>query len=67
MSDKLDNLFKMQRRMQERMGYNYDEMNTEQLVAYIKEYTLHTTHELHEMLAELPYFKPWKKVRYTRC
>ena len=59
--DKLDTIFEEQRKFEEKLGYNFDDMSLEERVAYIKEYVLHCEHELHEMLQELPYFKPWKQ------
>lgn len=57
----LDAMLKLQAILETRMGYNFIAMALPELVAYIKEYTLQCTDELHEMLRELPYFKPWKK------
>lgn len=54
-------IYDKQKQLQENLGYDFENMTVEQRVAYIKEYTLHCTDELHEMLRELPYLKPWKK------
>ena len=59
--DKLDKIIDTQRELQEKMGYDFDKMSMEDRAAYIKTYTQHCDHELHEMLQEMPYFKEWKK------
>lgn len=59
--DKLEQLMSMQEELQNKLGYDISGMPVAERTAYIKEYTLHTEHELHEMLAELPFFKPWKQ------
>ena len=60
--DKLDMLFKKQYDLQvQGMHYDFDSMTTEQRAAYVKEYTLHCEHEMHEALQEIPFFKPWKR------
>lgn len=60
-ADKLEFLLQQQAYLQMKMGYWFDAMTEEQRTAYIKEYAMHLEHEMHEMLQELPYFKPWKK------
>ena len=60
--DKLDMLFKKQYDLQvQGMHYDFANMTTEQRAAYVKEYTLHCEHEMHEALQEIPFFKPWKR------
>lgn len=59
--DKLEAIVQQQKAFQMQLGYDIENMSVEERTAYIKEYVLHTTDELHEMLRELPYFKPWKK------
>lgn len=60
--DKLDMLFKKQYDLQvQGMHYDFTNMTTEQRAAYVKEYTLHCEHEMHEALQEIPFFKPWKR------
>ena len=60
--DKLDMLFKKQYDLQvQGMHYDFANMTTEQRAAYVKEYTMHCEHELHEALQEIPFFKPWKR------
>lgn len=61
--DKLVALFIQQRKFQEELGYDFNHMSDAEIAAYIKEYTLHCEHELHEMIQELPFFKPWKEYR----
>lgn len=63
--DMLVDMFEKQAAMQRRMGFNHAEMSPEERTAYIKEYTLHCTHEMHEMLQKLPYFKAWKRYNDT--
>ena len=57
---KLQEMLDAQSVFQVRVGYDISNMSTEECTAYIKEYSLHMTQELHEMLHELPFFKPWK-------
>jgi dimeric dUTPase (all-alpha-NTP-PPase superfamily) len=59
--DCLYEMFKQQQELQERLGYDLSSLTMEERVSYIKEYTMHMDHEVHEMLQELPFFKPWKK------
>ena len=61
MHDRLTTLFDTQFNLQKKLGYNFAIMTDEERTAYIKEYEQHAEHELHEMLAELPFFKSWKK------
>lgn len=56
----MDQVFSAQQELQESLGYRFEEMTVAERVAYIKEYVLHMEQEVHEMLRELPYFKPWK-------
>lgn len=60
-SDKLEDMLATQKQFEHSLGYSIDDMSNQERAAYIKEYTLHCEHELHEMLQEIPYFKPWKK------
>ena len=62
--DMLKALLIQQNKMQEALGYNVKDMSYEDRADYIKEYSLHMTHELHEMLTELPFLKSWKQYRY---
>lgn len=49
-----------QKELQERLGtLNFN--GPRDVTAYIKEYSLHLNDEVHEMLRELPYLKPWSK------
>ena len=56
----LEEMLRKQEELQERLGYDFRIMTQEEITAYIKEFSIHLTQELHEMLAELPYFKGWK-------
>lgn len=58
---RLGQIFEKQDNLQKTIGYDFFMMTDDQRAAYIKEYWLHADHEAHEMLAELPYFKPWSK------
>lgn len=60
-TDKLDRLFAMQAAFQHELGYSIADLGKKERSAFIIEYAVHTEHELHEMLQELPYFKSWKK------
>lgn len=57
--DSFSTMYELQRRLQTRLGtltFCTDKARTD----FIKEQSIHLTQELHEMLAELPYFKDWK-------
>ena len=56
----LEKMMKLQNEFQNSLGTNISSMSTEEKTAFIKEHSIHATQELHEMLYELPYFKPWK-------
>jgi dimeric dUTPase (all-alpha-NTP-PPase superfamily) len=56
----LQKMLNMQNNLQEKLGYNIKEMSMKERVDFIKEFSIHATQELHEMLYELPYLKPWK-------
>jgi dimeric dUTPase (all-alpha-NTP-PPase superfamily) len=59
--DKLDMMMKMQKTLQEKAyGYSFEKYTHKERVAFIKEMSIHATQEIHEMLYELPFFKPWK-------
>lgn len=58
--DKLTHMMQLQRTFQERLGTDFDNMTTQERVAFIKEHSIHLNQEINEMLYELPYFKPWK-------
>ncbi len=62
--DILEAMLAEQAVLEVKMGYDFEEMSPAETTAYIKEYALHMEHEMHEMLQELPYFKPWKKYSY---
>lgn len=56
----LQKMLNLQNSLQERLGYNIDEMDAEERTRFIKEFSIHINQEINEMLYELPYFKPWK-------
>jgi len=60
-ADSLEHMLKLQRWLQERMGYDFEKMTVADRTEFVKEFTLHAEDELHEVLRELPYFKPWKR------
>jgi dimeric dUTPase (all-alpha-NTP-PPase superfamily) len=60
---KLESMLDMQKALQKRLGADFDDMTTQERVAFIKEHSIHLNQEVNEMLYELPYFKPWKNYR----
>lgn len=56
----LTKMMDMQNDFQESLGQDINGMSTEERTAFIKEHSIHATQEMHEMLYELPFFKPWK-------
>ena len=56
----LQEMLDKQLELQKRLGYDIENMDVFERTDYIKEFSIHLTQELHEMLAELPYFKGWK-------
>lgn len=59
--DTLHAMINKQVTLQNALGYTFSCMTPKQRAEYIFEYERHMTHEVHEMLQELPYFKAWKK------
>ncbi len=60
-TDLLKAMVTKQAEFQKRLyGPDFLDWDAKQRVEYIKEHSIHLTQELHEMLYELPYFKPWK-------
>lgn len=60
-TDLLKAMLDKQATFQKRLyGAEFLDWDAKQRVEYIKEHSIHLTQELHEMLYELPYFKPWK-------
>lgn len=57
---KLQEMMDKQATLQLRLGTNFNTLTIEERVAFIKEHSIHATQEIHEMLYELPFFKPWK-------
>jgi dimeric dUTPase (all-alpha-NTP-PPase superfamily) len=58
--DFLRTMMKMQKQLQEFLGYDFDNMTPQQRTEFIKEMSIHVNQEMNEMLYELPFFKPWK-------
>lgn len=57
---KLQKMLDKQRELQLRLGTDFNELRTEEAVAFIKEHSIHVNQEMNELLYELPFFKPWK-------
>lgn len=60
-NDMLRSLFLNQAMFEAAMGYDIANMSEKERGEYIRLQTLMVTDELHEMLHEVPFFKPWKK------
>ena len=60
--DKLDQIYKLQRQLLELFGHNFDNLESDQKVIYIKDTILSMTDELHEVLNLFPW-KSWKNYR----
>lgn len=66
MSEKMENdmlrsLFLNQAAFEALMGYDIANMSEKERGEYVRLQTLMVTDELHEMLHEIPFFKPWKR------
>lgn len=62
MTDLMSEMLDVQLRLQNRLYKGeIPIVTTEEQTTFIKEHSIHLTQELHEMLYELPYFKPWKQ------
>lgn len=61
MTDKLQAMMEMQKQFQERVGFNFEQMDVKERCAYIKEMMLWVTDEMSEALHELPFAKGWSK------
>lgn len=60
-ADMLDEMFEAQRSFEAFMGHNISEMDEKTRGEYVRLHVLMLEDELHEMLHEIPFFKPWKK------
>jgi len=60
-TDMLCCLFKDQASLESFMGYDFSTMDEKARGEYVRLHTLMIADELHEMLHEIPFFKPWKK------
>lgn len=56
----LQEMLDKQLELQKRLGYDIENMDVFERTDYIKEFSIHLTQELHELLYELVGFKPWK-------
>lgn len=59
--DMLALCFEIQTEFQEHQGYDFANMSESSRADYIKTMSLMLTDETHEMLREIPFFKPWKR------
>ena len=59
--DMLEAAFVMQRAFQEHQGYDFVNMSDKARADYVKTMSLMLADETHEMLHEIPFFKPWKR------
>lgn len=57
---KLDEMFQKQKELQERLGFNFENMNEVERTGYMKENIWYVITELDEAFREMPYGKPWK-------
>lgn len=60
-ADMLDEMFEAQGSFEAFMGHNIPEMDEKTRGEYVRLHVLMLEDELHEMLHEIPFFKPWKK------
>ena len=58
--DHLQIMMEMQEKLQQRLGYDFKSLDPVGRTALIKEFSIHISQEINEMLYELPFFKPWK-------
>ena len=56
----LQKMMDTQETFQKRLGTDILLLAPEKRTTFIKEHSIHLSQELHELLYELPYFKPWK-------
>lgn len=59
--DNLQYMLNTQKQFQESLNKKFSEMNDKERTNFIKEHTLWTVDELHEMIHELPWVKPWSQ------
>lgn len=60
-ANKLEVMMEMQKKFQENIGFNFEEMTPKEKSAYIKEMHLWVVDEMSEGLHELKYAKGWSK------
>lgn len=60
-TDMLDEMFEAQSSFEAFMGHDIPAMDEKTRGEYVRLYTLMLEDELHEVLHEIPFFKPWKK------
>ena len=70
MPDRLEMMLELQRTLQHRLfatkiGLDFDRLDNEQRVAFIKDNIHFIVEELHEMSRELPFVKHWKTYEVT--
>lgn len=59
--DMLEASFTSQLLFQGHQGYDFNEMTEKERADYVKTMSLMLSDETHEMLHEIPFFKPWKR------
>lgn len=62
---RLEEMMNKQKELQERLGYDIDNMRLSDKTSFVKEFSIHATQEMHEMLYEMPFFKPWQEYDST--
>lgn len=60
----LKDALQTQEQLQDFMGTNPKNMGIVEKMQYIKEHSFWMTDEIHEMVHELPFMKPWSKKHY---
>lgn len=59
--DMLKAMFAKQGALETALGYDFANMSEEERSEYVRLMSLMVSDELHEMLHEIPFFKPWKR------
>lgn len=59
--DNLQYMMDCQRKFQGKFGQDFNNMSDKERTTFIKEHTLWVCDELHEMIHELPWVKPWSQ------
>lgn len=59
--DMLKVMFAKQGNLEAALGYDFANMSEKERSEYVRLMSLMVSDELHEMLHEIPFFKPWKR------